>query len=119
MTEKEISEKILYGNEDPETVAQEVIDGKRPVGWNIPGHPDHATWVHLSAKKEEEKKKAAALKPIGAAWTLVNVFYKVLGAVIALVLITTYPTLGVLAIIGLLCYICKCCSHKEGGGNDG
>ena len=60
-TRRGISERILFGEgkEDPEIVAKEIIDGKRPADWNMAGHPDHDVWIRLikinQGKKEERQ----------------------------------------------------------------
>jgi hypothetical protein len=49
---KAISEKILFGpaEEDPLTIANEIILGIRPKNWNVAGHPDHDMWVSVTAE---------------------------------------------------------------------
>ena len=49
---KEISKKILFGNENPEIIVQEIMEGKRPSSRNTPGHPDHTVWTHLLAERK-------------------------------------------------------------------
>jgi hypothetical protein len=49
--QKKISDKILFGEEDPKTVIQEITEGTRPPHWNTPGHPDHQIWCQIQAEK--------------------------------------------------------------------
>lgn len=57
---KIISEKILFkpSKEDPEVVAREINEGKRPSHWNVAGHPEHNIWVlmlEMNQMAREEK----------------------------------------------------------------
>ena len=47
--EKDISEKILFGDENPHKVNEEILTGTRPTNWNVPGHSDHTIWVKTLA----------------------------------------------------------------------
>ena len=58
-TRKLISEKILFGpkEEDPLTVANEIIAGIRPKKWDIAGHPDHNVWVSMIELKQKNDRR--------------------------------------------------------------
>jgi hypothetical protein len=57
ITQKEISERILFGDENPTKVTEKVLAGNRSTYWNSPGHPDHTTWVKLIAARPTPKTK--------------------------------------------------------------
>lgn len=40
-------EKIVFGEDSQKEIDQEVQDGRRPVNWNVPNHPDSQLWTKM------------------------------------------------------------------------
>jgi hypothetical protein len=38
---------IVFGEESSKFVAQEIQEGRRPINWNVPNHPDFALWTQI------------------------------------------------------------------------
>lgn len=57
MTRRQISEKILFGDENPETVLKEIKNKTRPVNWNIADDPDHDIWISLLELRDKKKDR--------------------------------------------------------------
>lgn len=43
---------IIYGNDSLKRIDQEIAEGKRPVNWNNPTHPDAALWKQILANRQ-------------------------------------------------------------------